>query len=201
MRLGPAGERSRLTRRALELACATARWPMVLRPDNMRRLAATGSVRQRSAFSPNEVGGYLRRALRDGAALLREGRVLAVFPEGYPNIDLRGSRKPGPDDFLPFQPGFLHLVELARRQGAGPVPIVPVGFDYADSRGCEDADAACAAAPSSFCVTMALGEPVYLCSPAQREAVLRSVAERVRALSAGASVAETADSGSVEAAS
>jgi hypothetical protein len=129
--------------------------------------------------------------------------VLAVFPEGYPNVDLRGSRKPGPDDFLPFQPGFLHLVEFAQRHGAGPVSIVPVGFDYADYRGDGDCGEACAGpvpTPPLY-VTMALGEPVYLRAPAEREEVLRTVAERVRALSGVATVAETAGSGSAEAAS
>ncbi|MBV9358912.1 MAG: carotenoid biosynthesis protein [Chloroflexi bacterium] len=72
------------------------------------------------------VGWRFNRAGYESARrLLREGRVLLIFPEGYPTIDPAGSRKSG--DFLPFEPGFLALAE---RSGV-PVTIVPVGIAYA----------------------------------------------------------------------
>lgn len=161
--------RGPVTRRFLESACAGAEWPVVLRPENLRRIIAAGDPFERSAYSPDEIGPYLRRAMRDTAALFREGKVLAMFPEGYPNVDLRGSRKPGPDDFLPFQPGFLTLVEHAQRDGLAPVAIVPVGFNYVDG--------------GSERVTMRLGTPVYLRSTGERGDVLREVEYQVRSLS------------------
>lgn len=161
--------RGPVTRRFLESVCARAEWPVVLRPENLRRITAPGKPFERSAYSPDEIGPYLRRAMRETAALFLEGKVLAMFPEGYPNVDLRGSRKPGPDDFLPFQPGFLTLVEHAQRHGLAPVAIVPVGFNYVD-RGSER-------------VTMRLGAPLYLRSTAERGDVLREVECQVRLLS------------------
>lgn len=161
--------RGPVTRRVLETACAGAEWPVVLRPENLRRIATSNDPQERSAYSPDEIGPYLRRAMRDAQALFHSGRVLAMFPEGYPNVDLRGSRKPGADDFLPFQPGFLTLVEHAQRSGRIEVPIVPVGFEY----GCGDGER----------VAMRLGAPIYLRSAADRGDVLREVEERVRALS------------------
>ena len=75
------------------------------------------------------------RLNRDGyrlsLRLLREGRLLLVFPEGYPAIDPEGSRKADPEGFLPFDAGFLVLAERAGLE----VPIVPVGLWYAPRPG------------------------------------------------------------------
>ncbi|MBV9578907.1 MAG: 1-acyl-sn-glycerol-3-phosphate acyltransferase, partial [Chloroflexi bacterium] len=58
--------------------------------------------------------------------LLRRGRLLLIFPEGYPAIEPRGLQVRGPAEFLPFASGFLRLAERA-----GPaIPIVPVGLWY-----------------------------------------------------------------------
>jgi 1-acyl-sn-glycerol-3-phosphate acyltransferase len=86
---------------------AVARWPGVWRSGPRWRLNRDG----------------YRLSLR----LLREGRLLLVFPEGHPAIDPEGNRKNDPDGFLPFDAGFL---VLAKRAGLD-VPIVPVGLWYA----------------------------------------------------------------------
>jgi hypothetical protein len=53
-----------------------------------------------------------------------------VFPEGYPNIDPAGTRKRAADDWLPFEAGFLKMLDLAERDGTTRVALVPVGFAY-----------------------------------------------------------------------
>lgn len=85
---------------------AAARWPVV-----WRRGAAWRINRD----------GY--RASLD---ILNEGRVLLVFPEGYPNVDPLGTPKQKPEEFLPFDPGFLVLAE----QATDDVPLIPVGLSY-----------------------------------------------------------------------
>jgi 1-acyl-sn-glycerol-3-phosphate acyltransferase len=112
-------------RRWMERACAWAQWPVILRP------ATTGA---HGGYSAGEVGRYLRSGLREAAQLLRDGRVIAVFPEGHPVVDRAGSHGPprerNADGFLPFAPGFRTIAQIARRRGAGDVAIVPVGFRY-----------------------------------------------------------------------
>jgi 1-acyl-sn-glycerol-3-phosphate acyltransferase len=93
--------------RLMRWLAAAARWPGVWRSGPHWRLNRTG----------------YRLSLR----LLREDRLLLVFPEGYPAVDPEGSRTTYPDGLLPFDAGFLVLAERA-----GPdVPIVPVGLRYA----------------------------------------------------------------------
>jgi putative membrane protein len=130
-------------RRWMERACAWARWPVILRP------ATTGT---RAGYAASEVGRYLRSGLRNAAELLREERVVAVFPEGYPAIDRSADAAADPDaaaeratdpaasdsarrvrdagGFLPFASGFRTIIDIARRRGACDVAIVPVGFRY-----------------------------------------------------------------------
>ncbi|MDQ6943300.1 MAG: 1-acyl-sn-glycerol-3-phosphate acyltransferase, partial [Candidatus Eremiobacteraeota bacterium] len=62
-------------RRWMERVCAWARYPVILRP------ATAGA---RGGYAASEVRQYLRAGLREAAALLRDGRVVLVFPEGYP---------------------------------------------------------------------------------------------------------------------
>lgn len=115
-------------RRWMERACAWARWPVILR-------SATAGAR--GGYAASEAARYLRAGLRDAAALLREGRVVAVFPEGYPVVDPAASgardapaRVRDQDGFLPFATGFRTIAGLAQRGGASDVAIVPVGFRY-----------------------------------------------------------------------
>jgi 1-acyl-sn-glycerol-3-phosphate acyltransferase len=108
-------------RRWMEWMCRAAEYPIVLRPPTVER---TGSYRRA------ELVGYTRAALRETTRLLREGRVILVFPEGYPNIDPTGARKRDADDWLPFEAGFLKMIDLAERDGNTHVALVPIGFAY-----------------------------------------------------------------------
>lgn len=115
-------------RRWMERACGWARYPVILRP------ATTG---ERAGYDRAEVGRYLRRGLHDAAELLCEGRVVLVFPEGYPAVDPSAPAAPRARDgagFLPFAPGYRTILSMARRLGACDVPVVPVGFRY-EARG------------------------------------------------------------------
>jgi putative membrane protein len=111
-------------RRWMERACAAARWPVIVRPASAERGGGYGAA---------EVARYLRSGLREAARLLGEGRVVAVFPEGYPAIDPARRDAPPPRDaagFLPFAGGFRTIASIARRHGAEQVALVPVGFRY-----------------------------------------------------------------------
>jgi 1-acyl-sn-glycerol-3-phosphate acyltransferase len=112
-------------RRWMERMCRAAEYPIVLRQPTLEH---SGS------YQRDELMRYTRSALRETTRLLRAGRVVLVFPEGYPNVDPTGPRKRGSDDWLPFEPGFLKMVELAERDGATKVAVVPVGFTYRPGR-------------------------------------------------------------------
>ena len=109
-------------RRLMEWACRAARWPVLLRAE---QIGPTGA-----AYRPDEVGPYLRRAIGEAVGLLRDGHALVVFPEGYPTVDPAGSVKTGTDAFLPFRSGFARLVARAQRGQDRPIPIVPFGLAY-----------------------------------------------------------------------
>jgi putative membrane protein len=106
-------------RRWMERACAWAQWPVILRP----RTTSGGG------YDASEVARYLRSGLRRAAELLAAGRVVAMFPEGYPVVDptavAETPRERDADGMLPFAPGFRTLAKLAPR-----ITIVPVGFAY-----------------------------------------------------------------------
>jgi 1-acyl-sn-glycerol-3-phosphate acyltransferase len=112
-------------RRWMERMCRAAEYPIVLRPPTVER---TGSYRR------DEIMRYTRAALRETTRLLRAGRIVAVFPEGYPNIDPNGSRKREHNEWLPFESGFLKMIDLAERDGTTKVALVPVGFWYEQGR-------------------------------------------------------------------
>jgi 1-acyl-sn-glycerol-3-phosphate acyltransferase len=116
-------------RRWMERACAWARYPVILRP------ATAGT---RGGYAASEVRRYLRSGLQDATALLRDGRVVLVFPEGYPVVDPTASnatpRVRDAGGLLPFAAGFRSIAATARRAGARDVAVVPVGFRY-ESRG------------------------------------------------------------------
>jgi putative membrane protein len=151
-------------RQVMEKACALARWPVVLRSERLQPAPAAAS-----AYAAAEAGRYLRHAVRDALALLREGRILAVFPEAYPNIDPRATPKADREAFLPFRSGVIRLAEMAQRQGGDPVPIVPAGLSYQPGR--------------RWQVTLRFGAPVLITSRANRSRVLDAVEAAVRQLS------------------
>lgn len=104
----------------MERACRAAEYPVVLRP---------ATLGERAGYASSEFARYMRAALRDVDALLRDGRVVLVFPEGYPNVDPAFARKSGDDAFLPFASGYRHMIARAERAGLR-VAVVPVGFHY-----------------------------------------------------------------------
>ncbi len=152
-------------RRTMEIVCSAARWPVVLRPQRFGRGGEPDS-----AYGAEEVARYLRRSLADAAQLLREGRVVAVFPEGFPAIEPFGVRTRDDDTLLPFAAGFTSIVQLAQRGGAPAVPIVPAGLAYH-------------AADAKQGVTLRLGEPLFMDGSLPREAVVRAMEAEVARLS------------------
>jgi putative membrane protein len=102
----------------MEWACRTAAWPVVPRGDGPERRSDQDTVR-------------LRAATRECVCLLRAGRAVLVFPEGFPNIDPGYTPKTSDDEMVPFRAGFLRFAALAERDGRTRVPIVPTGLDYA----------------------------------------------------------------------
>jgi 1-acyl-sn-glycerol-3-phosphate acyltransferase len=107
-----------------------ARWPMVLRGETFHR----GTEDRHPLFSPHDVLRYQRAAMRQSVELLVEGRVLVIFPEGYPNIDPGYTPKTEPQEFLPFRTGFINIANAAERRLREKVPIIPVGLRYDEEK-------------------------------------------------------------------
>jgi 1-acyl-sn-glycerol-3-phosphate acyltransferase len=103
-----------------------ARWPTLLRGDALLRRADD----RQKFFSERDLLRYQREALRQSVDLLVEGRVLVIFPEGYPNIDPIYTPKTEPEEFLPFKPGFASIVSAAERRLNQHIPIIPAGLHY-----------------------------------------------------------------------
>ncbi|MDQ3700533.1 MAG: 1-acyl-sn-glycerol-3-phosphate acyltransferase, partial [Chloroflexota bacterium] len=93
----------------MEGACRAARWPVVLREEELIRQAREHPGRV--AYRPDETSRYLRQGVAEATALLRAGRAVAIFPEAYPNVDPRFTPKQGAA-FLPFRPGFARLAMM-----------------------------------------------------------------------------------------
>jgi len=152
-------------RRIMETLCRMARWPTVLRRDSPH---LTGDA-PASIYHPDEWHGMMRQAIVDSTDLMHEGRVLLVFPEGYPNIDPEGAQKGGPDDFLPFRNGFARIVARAQRSCGRQIPVVPVGFSYRRT--------------DRWQVSAHFGEPRLLALDGDIDAFVRLVERDVRLLS------------------
>jgi 1-acyl-sn-glycerol-3-phosphate acyltransferase len=105
----------------MERACRAAQYPIVLRP---------ATLGERAGFARSELVRYTRAALEETSALLRAGRVVLVFPEGYPNVDPAFAQKRDDDAFLPFANGYMRMIAWAERDAATRVAVVPVGFHY-----------------------------------------------------------------------
>jgi putative membrane protein len=143
-------------RLTMDRLCAGARWPVVLRQEGPKATSTAGAARA------------WRTAIRDALGLLAEGRVVLVFPEGYPNIDPGYTPKLGDNAFLPFQPGVARLASMASTD-RDPVPVIPVGFHY--QRG------------PRWKVTMRFGSPVTIPDRSCEQPKLAELQSRVEALS------------------
>lgn len=110
----------------LQTLTQIARWPALLRADALAHARERGI----KIFSAEDVSRYQRRALRQAADLLVEGRIVVVFPEGYPNVDPTYTPKIAADEFLPFKPGFVAVVSAAEKNLRQDIPIIPAGFHY-----------------------------------------------------------------------
>ncbi len=106
------------SQRLLRFACRQADWPAVIREEAVER------------FGEDAARTTNARALRQSVRLLREGRIVAIFPQAYPLIDNNPRPPQLPDGELPFRPGVERLAQMATRAGIE-TPIVPVGLEYA----------------------------------------------------------------------
>ncbi|MBE3567536.1 MAG: carotenoid biosynthesis protein [Thermogemmatispora sp.] len=163
--------RSKRLRFAIELGCSLVDWLVVLRSEQFREQQAGDTSR---AYSPREVRRYLRQMATRAVSLLRAGEVLVIFPEAYPNIDPHPSPKADLQQFLPFRPGFVKLVELAERDGRTQVAVVPAGLAYTSEGGRR----------RRWRVTVRFGPPLYRKDFASAEQMRRVVEEQVQRLSA-----------------
>lgn len=125
---------SRTARRAMEALTWAAEWPVVVREEGLDPRARTRAAGPASAFRAGERQPYLRRALRQVLTLLAEGRVVAVFPQGFPLVDphLTVASKAS---FLPFRPGLARFAAAATRRLGREVPMLPVGLAYEEASG------------------------------------------------------------------
>jgi 1-acyl-sn-glycerol-3-phosphate acyltransferase len=151
--------------KALEWLARAGRWPAVLRPDRVRRTPLKAKQDR-----PPEATHFLRQAWRMALDLLREQRVLVIFPEAYPNLDPFYTPKQAGDQFLPFRAGFVRLARQAQRQCGKDIPIVPTGlyYDWGKKRR----------------VVVRFGEPVVLGDRQFDMAAVRHIEAQVQALSA-----------------
>ncbi|HEX4714132.1 MAG TPA: carotenoid biosynthesis protein [Ktedonobacteraceae bacterium] len=165
-------------RLVIELACSLADWPVILRSEQLR----VRDTSQNWAYKPLENRRYLRQMISATVRLLRSSKVLVIFPEGYPNIDPHSTPKAEQNDFLPFRPGFIRLVELAERDHQTRVAIVPAGLIYKrDSKGWQ--------------ATVRFDQALFLQDFASPEEALHTVEKRVQSLSRARSSADLPPSG------
>jgi putative membrane protein len=101
----------------LAFACRHARWPTVIRRNSPFPI----DQRERARLN--------LRAMRESITLLEEGRIVGIFPEGFPNVDRNPTPKKTDHDMLPFEPGFARLAQFAASRGVH-APMIPVGFHY-----------------------------------------------------------------------
>jgi putative membrane protein len=115
------------TRFAMEKLIRAARWPIVLRADALARQVRG---RTRPHFTAVDLLRYHRRAVQDSVALLRDGQVVVIFPEAYPNVDPHYTPKTRTQEMLPFKAGFAAIAGAAERKLRQVIPLIPVGLSY-----------------------------------------------------------------------
>lgn len=162
--------RSKSLRLLIELCCALADWPVILRGEQL----SGRDNSQNWAYRPLESRQYLRQLISATLRLLRSAEVLVIFPEAYPYIDPHPTLKLHPDEFLPFRPGFIKLVELAERDHQTQVAIVPMGLVYTRNGG-------------RWQVTARFGQALFRKDFVSADETVRTVEVRVQALSRSSS--------------
>ena len=155
-------------RRLMTLATTMARWPVVPRDDALRARGDPDRG-QGSALTGVDIKRYQRAALRHSVALLAQGRLLVIFPEGYPNIDPHYTPKTKPEELLPFRTGFATIAAVAEKRLGIKIPIVPAGFHYTKDK--------------RWRARFNIGEAVYLENFVSRRALVNYMEERVAELS------------------
>jgi putative membrane protein len=116
------------TRRAMEGLARMCAWPVTLRTPEDRLRDAVSPKPRPSAFRDDEIRPYQQRAFRQCVELLRLGRAVAIFPEGFPLIDPHVARRPRAELLAPFKEGFARAAVMSARRHGRPVPVVPVGI-------------------------------------------------------------------------
>lgn len=122
--------RKRWLRSLMESACYMVEWPVALRSERLDARSEQHTQTSSSAYSLYEARVYLRHAIKDSVQILRDGEVLVVFPEAYPDIEPHNKTRIENNAPLPFRPGFARLVEMAEKDGHTRVAIVPTGLSY-----------------------------------------------------------------------
>ncbi len=150
----------------MEFICGLVEWPIVLRGE---RLNSSSTETTKSVYKASELPHYLRQAVRLTIKLLRQGEMLVIFPEAYPNIDPASTPKASSASFLPFRSGFARLIELAEHDKKTEVAILPVGFDYVPGK--------------RWKVTLRLGQALFLRDFQNKEQLTLAVEQRVQELS------------------
>jgi 1-acyl-sn-glycerol-3-phosphate acyltransferase len=156
-------------RHLMTLATRMARWPVVLRSDALRASVNRDRTSREKISTAAAIRRYQRSALSNSVALLAEGRVLVVFPEGYPNIDPHHTPKARPEEFLPFKAGFATIAAAAEKRLGARVPIVPSGFRYTKN--------------NRWTARLNIGEAVYLEDFVSRQLLVSYMEQRVAELS------------------
>ena len=114
--------------------------------------------------------GHLTGLPEHARLLLEDERLVVVFPEGYPNVDPTFTPKTGPDEFLPFKPGFISIVACAERRLNAKVPIIPAGIRYENGH--------------PWMGYLKLGEPVYRDKFSTKTLLINFLETEVKRLSA-----------------
>jgi putative membrane protein len=154
---------SPIVNNAMTAITSIARWPVILRADALARPQGP------SVFTPADILRYQRRGLREAVDLLGAGRLLVIFPEGYPNIDPHYTPKTRDEELLPFKAGFLSIAVAAEKRYGAKIPLIPVGLRY--ERG------------SKWTAHVAFGGAVGKSSLTCRETLLKNVEREVARLS------------------
>ncbi len=156
--------RDRRTRFFMSSLNRVARWPMVLRDE-----ALANCPSEKRLFGAADVRRYQLAALRESVKLLRENRLLVIFPEGFPYVDPVFTPKTHADEVLPFKPGFAAIAESAERAMHRAIPIIPTGIHYQTG--------------STWLAHVSFGVPVYRRDFPSRQCFIDSVADEVKQLS------------------